>query len=86
MRPPQWDALPRGRLHVEQYVFDVARLVETHQALGEGFDLVSLKNEAILDGVLWDAFVFMEFQEGLGALEVTLLLDAALGLDFVEHA
>jgi hypothetical protein len=29
-----------GRLHVEAYMLDVARLVEAHQALGEGFDLV----------------------------------------------
>jgi len=29
-----------GRLHVEPYIFDVARLVEAHQALGERFDLV----------------------------------------------
>jgi hypothetical protein len=34
-----WDTLPRGRLHVEKHMFDVARLIETHQALGEGFDL-----------------------------------------------
>ena len=29
-----------GRLHVEKHVFEVARLVEKHQALGVGFDLV----------------------------------------------
>jgi len=29
-----------GRLHVEKHMFDVARLVEAHQALGVGFDLV----------------------------------------------
>jgi hypothetical protein len=29
-----------GRLHVEEDVFDVARLVEAHQALGERFDFV----------------------------------------------
>ena len=29
-----------GRLHVEEHVFDVARFVETHQAVGESFDLV----------------------------------------------
>jgi hypothetical protein len=29
-----------ARLHVEAYIFDVARLVDAHQALGEGFDLV----------------------------------------------
>jgi hypothetical protein len=31
---------PDRRLHVEEHVFDVARLVETHQALGVGFDFV----------------------------------------------
>jgi hypothetical protein len=30
-----------GRLHVEPYMFDLARLVETLQAFGESFDLVS---------------------------------------------
>ena len=30
----------KGRLHVEKHMFDVARLVETHQALCVGFDLV----------------------------------------------
>ena len=29
-----------GRLHVKAHVFDVARFIEAHQALGEGFDLV----------------------------------------------
>jgi hypothetical protein len=29
-----------GRLHVEKHMFDVARLVEAHQTLGERFDLV----------------------------------------------
>ncbi|MBV9769204.1 MAG: hypothetical protein JOZ32_06515 [Bryobacterales bacterium] len=29
----------RGRLHVEKHMFDVARFVETHQTLGERFDL-----------------------------------------------
>ena len=28
--------------------------------------------------------MFMEFEEGRGALQVTLLLEAALGLDFEE--
>jgi hypothetical protein len=28
------------RLHVEKDMFDVARLVDAHQALGERFDLV----------------------------------------------
>ena len=27
-----------GRLHVEQHMFDVARLVEAYQALGERFE------------------------------------------------
>ena len=30
----------RHWLHVKQYMFDVARLVEEQQALGEGLDLV----------------------------------------------
>jgi hypothetical protein len=30
----------RGWRHVEKHMFDVARLVEAHQAFGEGFDLV----------------------------------------------
>jgi|HubBroStandDraft_6_1064221.scaffolds.fasta_scaffold1340613_2 hypothetical protein len=29
-----------GRLHVEKHMFDVSGLVEAHQALGVGFDLV----------------------------------------------
>jgi hypothetical protein len=29
-----------GRLHLEEDVFELARLVEAHQALGAGFDLV----------------------------------------------
>jgi hypothetical protein len=42
------------------------------------------KNEAIGGGVPGNAFVFMEFQEGGGALEVALFAEAALGLDFAE--
>ena len=29
-----------GRRHVEEYMFDVTGLVEAHQALGKGLDLV----------------------------------------------
>jgi hypothetical protein len=35
-----WLLVAGGWLHVEAHMFDVARLVEAHQALGEGFDLV----------------------------------------------
>ena len=31
---------PEGRLHMEQHMLDVARLVEEHQTLRELFDLV----------------------------------------------
>ena len=37
-----------------------------------------------LGWVVGNAFAFMEFQDGCGMLEVTLLLMAALGLDFAE--
>jgi hypothetical protein len=30
-----------GRLHVKAHMFNVARFVDAHQALSEGFDLVS---------------------------------------------
>jgi hypothetical protein len=35
--------------------------------------------------MVWDAFVFMEFQEGGALLEGALLLATALFLDFAEH-
>ena len=37
-----------GRLHVETHMFDVARLVETDQALRKRFDLVLWKNEPMI--------------------------------------
>jgi hypothetical protein len=46
VRAPRWQTFGKlsgigsGRRHVEQHMVDVARLVEAHQALGEGFDLV----------------------------------------------
>jgi hypothetical protein len=73
-----------GGLHVEQHVFDVAGLVEAGEALGECFDLLFRKNEPILGGVVRNSFMFVEFQEGGGALEVALLLEAPLGLYFAE--
>jgi hypothetical protein len=35
-----WDNLPKGRLHVEEHMFEAARFVEAHQALSVGFNLV----------------------------------------------
>jgi hypothetical protein len=69
---------------VEKHMFDVARFVQARQALSVGLDLVMGKNEPILRRVVWNAFVFMEFQESRGALEVALLLVPALGLDLAE--
>jgi hypothetical protein len=74
-----------GWLHVEPYMFDVARLVEADEALGEGFDLVFRKNEAILDGVVRNSFVLVEFEEGGGVFEVAALALGAVGLDLAEH-
>jgi hypothetical protein len=37
-----------------------------------------------LSQIIWNAFAFMEFQEGGGRLELALLLVPALGLDFAE--
>ena len=36
------------RLHVEKHVFDVARVVEMLQGLGEAFYMVFCKNQAML--------------------------------------
>ena len=38
--PPGGGFALEGRLHVEEHMFDVARFVEAHQALGERFDFV----------------------------------------------
>jgi len=68
------------RLHVETHMFDVARLVETDQALGERFDLVFGKNEAMVGGLPGNSFVFVEFEEGGGVPEVA----GAVGLNLAE--
>ena len=70
---------------MEPYMFDVARLVEADEALGEDFDLVVRKNEAILDGVVRNSFVLVEFEEGGGVFEVAALALGAVGLDLAEN-
>jgi hypothetical protein len=69
---------------MEEHVFDVAGLVEVLEALGKSFDLIFCKNEPILSRMVWDAFVFMELQEGRGVFEIAALALGAVGLDFAE--
>jgi hypothetical protein len=38
----------------------------------------------MLSRIVGESFVFMKFQKGGDTLEVALLLEAALGLDFAE--
>jgi hypothetical protein len=66
-------------------MFDVARFVESPQALGECFDLVFCKNEPILGRIVGECFVFMEFQEGRGVFEVAALALGTVGLDVAER-
>ena len=55
---------------MEEHMFDVARLVEKPEALGEAFDLVSRKSEAMIRRFPGNSFVFVEFKEGGGVLEI----------------
>jgi hypothetical protein len=69
---------------VENHVFDVAGLVEKLQAIGETFDGVFRKNEAMIGGIPGDSAVFVEFEEGGGVFEIAALGIGAGGLDLAE--
>ena len=69
---------------MEPYMFDVTRFIEAHQALGEGFDMLFRKNEAMIGRLPGNAFVLMEFQEGGGVFEVAAVALRAVGLNFAE--
>jgi hypothetical protein len=65
---------------VEKHVFDVARFVEMLEALGEAFDMVFRKNEAMIGRLPGNSFVFVEFEKGGGIFKVAALaLDAEVG-------
>jgi len=74
-----------GRLHVEPYMFDVARLVEEDQAIGEAFDMGFRKNEAMIGRGPGNSSMFVEFEEGCGVFEIATLALGADGLDFAKR-
>ncbi len=65
-------------------IIERARGVDVYLAPGEGVDFLGRKNEAILRRVVGNAFVFMEFGDGGGVLEVAFAVREALGLDRAE--
>src|ERR1700733_7402718 len=79
-----WLLVIGGWGHVEEYMFDVARFVEAHQALGEAFDIAFRKNEAMIGGLPGNSFALVEFEEGGGVFEVAALALGAVSLDFAE--
>jgi hypothetical protein len=48
------------RLHVEKHMFDVARLVEMLEAIGEALDLSFRKNEAMIGRLPGNFVLFVE--------------------------
>jgi hypothetical protein len=70
---------------VKLYMFDVARLVEKHEALGEAFDMVFRKNEAMIRRLPGNSFVFVEFEEGGGVLKIAAFALGAAGLDVAKR-
>jgi hypothetical protein len=79
-----WDRGFFARRHVEKRVFDVARLVEKFEAIGEAFNVILRKNEAMIGGLPGNSSVFVEFEEGGGVLKIVALGLSAVGLDFAE--
>jgi hypothetical protein len=70
---------------VETHVFDMSRFVEKPEALREALHIAFQKNEAMIGGLPWDSFVFVEFEEGGGVFEVATLALGTVGLDFAER-
>jgi hypothetical protein len=70
---------------MKTHVFDVPRLVQKLEAIGEAFDIAFRKNEAMIGGLPGDFAVFVEFEEGGGVLEIAALALEPGGLDIAKR-
>ena len=69
---------------MEEHMFHVGRRIEVLFVLGEAFDILFRKNEAMIGGLPENSFVFVEFEEGGGVVEIAALALGAVGLNLTE--